>query len=106
MAASYASKNTDRFEGVILLGSYTNKNLTESGLRVLSIYGSLDSVLNLQKYNDCKSNLPSDLKEIVIEGGNHSGFAMYGLQSGDTKSLISNEEQISRTADLIADFTK
>ncbi|MBO4365994.1 MAG: hypothetical protein J5804_06870, partial [Eggerthellaceae bacterium] len=44
------------------------------------------------------------LEELIIQGGNHAGFADYGPQSGDGQASISNEEQITQTADAISRF--
>ena len=102
MAASYLEKHTDEYEGLILLGSYSTADLSDAALEVLSIYGSEDQVLNREKYNDNISNLPKDFKEIVIEGGCHAYFGMYGAQDGDGTPSISNSEQILQTAEYIA----
>ena len=102
MAASYLEKHTDEYEGLILLGSYSTADLSDDELEVLSIYGSEDQVLNREKYNDNISNLPKDFKEIVIEGGCHAYFGMYGAQDGDGAPSISNAEQILQTAEYIA----
>ena len=102
MAASYLEKHTDEYEGLILLGSYSTADLSDAELEVLSIYGSEDQVLNREKYNDNISNLPKDFKEIVIEGGCHAYFGMYGAQDGDGIPSISNSEQILQTAEYIA----
>ena len=102
MAASYVEKHTDEYEGLILLGSYSTTDLSDVGLDVLSIYGSEDHVLNREKYNDNIRNLPKDYKEIVIEGGCHAYFGMYGAQEGDGTPSISNTEQILQTAEYIA----
>lgn len=106
MAASYVADNAADFEGLILLASYSTADLSESGLKVLSIHGSEDKVLNQEKYKDYKSNLPAGLTEHVIDGGNHAGFGMYGEQEGDGKALISNKVQINHSAALIAEFVK
>jgi len=106
MAASHLAANTDDFAGLVLLGSYSTADLTESGLEVLSIYGSEDGVLNREKYEDNKCNLPAGFTEYVLEGGNHAGFGAYGAQEGDGKALITNAEQIEITSALIADFVK
>lgn len=106
MAASYLEDNADSFEGLILLGAYSTADLSETDLDVLSVYGSEDKVLNREKYDANKSNLPSDYEEIVIDGGNHAGFGMYGAQDGDGTPQITNEEQIEITAEAIAEFTK
>ena len=104
MAASYAAEHADEFEGLILLGSYSTTDLTSTDLDVLSIYGSEDQVLDREKYNENKVNLPEDLVEIVIDGGCHAYFGAYGIQEGDGEPDISNEEQISIAVDSISDF--
>lgn len=104
MAASYLAETEEDFEGLLLLGSYSIEDLSESKLDVLSIYGSEDEVLNKEKYDECKVNLPEDYKEVVIEGGCHAYFGMYGAQEGDGEPQITNEEQIMYTADAIMAF--
>ncbi len=78
MAATYLEKNADDYEGLILLGSYSTSDLSITNLKVLSMYGSEDKVMNREKYDNSKSNLPSDFTEIVIDGGCHAYFGMYG----------------------------
>lgn len=95
MISSYASKNIDKIDGVILLSAYSTKDLTKT--QVLSIYGSNDLILNKEKYNDNLTNLPKDLKEVVIDGGNHAGFASYGAQKGDGELEISHKKQLNLT---------
>lgn len=104
MAASYLSKHTDTFEGLILLGSYSATNLSDTDLKVLSIYGSEDMVLNSEKYEANKANLPADFSQVIIDGGCHAYFGMYGSQKGDGTPNITNEEQIHLTADAIVEF--
>lgn len=106
MAASYVSGHTEDFDGLILLASYSTKDLSESDLSVLSVYGSADEVLDRDKYDDKLSNLPEGYTEVVIEGGNHAGFGMYGEQSGDGDAAISAAEQVLKTAKIIAEFVK
>ncbi len=104
MAATYLSDNADSFEGLVLLGSYSTENLSNTDLDVLSIYGSEDGVMNRKKYDANKGNLPNGFTEIVIEGGNHAGFGMYGTQDGDGESKIPTEEQIKITADAVLEL--
>ncbi len=104
MAASHLEKHFDEYEGLILLGSYSTSDLSKTDLKVLSVYGSEDMVLNRKKYEENKSNLPADFIESVIEGGCHAFFGMYGAQDGDGTPSITNEEQIYRTAELIAEL--
>ena len=98
MAASYLSKHEEDFEGLVLLGSYSTADLSESGLAVLSVYGSEDGVLNREKYRSSLDNLPPNFTESVIDGGCHAGFGMYGPQKGDGTPRISAVEQIGESA--------
>lgn len=106
MASSWLSEQAENFEGLILLGSYSAEDLSDTRLRALSIYGSEDQVLNMEKYDENKSNLPPELTEIVIDGGCHAFFGMYGPQKGDGTPSISNEEQIRQTAEAVAAFVR
>lgn len=101
MAASCAS-SSDAFDGVVLLAAYSTSDVTD--LRVLSVYGNKDQVLNMAKYNDNKKNLPAGFDEFVINGGNHAYFGMYGGQDSNLIGTVSNEEQIRMTAQYIFDF--
>ena len=102
MAASYAADHADELDGLVLLAAYSTRDLTGSGLAVLSVYGSEDGVLDLEKYEQYRSNLPADTSEVVIDGGCHAGFGRYGAQNGDGTPTISSDKQIDRTAGEIA----
>mgnify|MGYP003309475235 CR=1 FL=1 len=104
MASSYIAENSKEFDGIILLASYSTVDLSKSGLDVISIYGTNDGVLNMEKYEECKPNLPEDFKEVVITGGCHAYFGAYGEQDGDKKAAITREEQIGITVDEILQF--
>lgn len=101
MAAAYLKDNVECYEGLILLGSYSTADLSETDLEVLSIYGSEDKVLNHEKYHEYKPNLPDDFIEVIIDGGCHAYFGMYGQQEGDGSPAISNEEQTMTATDAI-----
>lgn len=94
MAAAYAAAHGDAFDGLILLAAYSTSDLRDTGLEVLSIYGTEDKVLDLEKYEKYRENLPAGAIETVIDGGCHSGFGCYGPQEGDGTPMISSEEQI------------
>lgn len=102
MAASFAAENTAWVDGLILLAAYSTDPVE---LPVLSIYGSNDGVMNQDKYQQYRANLP-ELTEQIIDGGNHAGFGFYGPQEGDGEASISREEQIAQTAELMAAFVK
>ena len=104
MAASYVADHTDEYEGLVLLASYSTAELADSRLNVISIYGSEDEVLNREKYEKNRSNLPADFTEYVIDGGCHAYFGVYGHQEGDGTPTISNQQQIELTAQQLADW--
>ncbi len=101
MAASYAAEHAGELDGLVLLAAYSTEDLTESGLDVCSIYGSEDGVLDKEKYDANRANLPSNAVEFVIDGGCHAGFGCYGPQDGDGTPRISSQEQIKQTVDEI-----
>lgn len=104
MAASYVYEHADEYEGVVLLGSYSTADLSDTDLEVLSVYGSNDEVLNIDKYKQYYSNLPQTVIEKVIEGGCHSYFGEYGQQQGDGIATITAQEQQELTSQLILDM--
>ena len=101
MIASHISDRDGVYSGLVLLGSYSTIDLSKLNLSVLSLYGTEDEVMNREKYEENKKNLPPDFTEIVIEGGCHAYFGMYGEQDGDGESLLTPAEQISFTAEKI-----
>ena len=105
MASSYLGDRAAEFEGLILLGAYSAEDLSHTALKVFSAYGSEDGVLNREKYEASRKNLPAQTEELVIEGGCHAYFGMYGAQQGDGTPRLTPEEQIRITAKAIADFT-
>ena len=104
MAASHAEKNANQYDGLVLLAAYSTADLSSSNIPVISVYGSEDGVLNMEKYEEYKENLPSGFEEHIIEGGCHAGFGSYGLQYGDGVPTLSSENQIRETVRLLAGF--
>ncbi|MCI7736911.1 MAG: alpha/beta hydrolase [Clostridiales bacterium] len=104
MAASHAAKNALAYDGLVLLASYSTADLSASGLRVISIFGSKDGVLNMEKYAEYRRNLPAALEEHIIEGGCHAGFGSYGPQDGDGVPTITGEAQIAEAVRLLMAF--
>lgn len=101
MAASHAATHREDYEGLVLLGAYSTADLSESGLEVLSLYGSEDTVMNKEKY---KKNLPYEYTEYIIKGGCHAYFGEYGAQKGDGVPTISHREQIVFTGEKIKEM--
>lgn len=94
MASSYASKNSKKVKGLILLGAYVYGDYPPE--KSLTVYGTFNS--DLEKNIDYTENI------IVIDGGNHAQFGNYGKQKGDPQATIGNEEQQNITVDAILDF--
>lgn len=106
VASSWAADHASEVEGVVLLASYPTADLSSSGLRAISLYGSEDGVLNRDAYDEARAKLPASVEEVVIEGGNHAQFGNYGEQAGDGTASIAPEEQWAETAFAIAAFMK
>ena len=100
MAALYASKNPDKLDGLVMLAAYPTKSL-DGDLKVVSIYGSNDKVLNREKLAEGAQYLPASAKTFEIAGGNHAQFGDYGEQGGDGAADISSERQQSLTVQHI-----
>ena len=104
MAANYAAAHAGDYDGLILLAAYSTKDLTGTPLRVLSVYGSEDGVMNRESYEKNRTNLPEDTTEVILDGGCHAQFGSYGAQEGDGIPTISGEEQVRQTAKAITAF--
>ena len=101
MAASYASGHLESLNVLVLLAAYPTKSLKSDSFSVLSLYGSEDGVLNMEKVEEGKAYMPVDYAEVCIEGGNHAQFGNYGEQKGDHAADISREEQQAQTVEAI-----
>ena len=104
MAAVYADKNSEKLDGLIFLAAYSTKDLSDTDLKVLSIYGSNDGVVNMDKVTEGRKLMPSVYEEFCIQGGNHAGYGDYGAQKGDGEADISAKEQQEETTEKIVEF--
>lgn len=106
MAASYAAGRLDKLDGLALLAAYPTKTLASDSFSVVSIYGSEDGVLTMEKMEEGKEFMPSDYTEVCIEGGNHALFGNYGSQDGDHDASITQEEQQNQTVAAIVQMVE
>ena len=104
MASSFAEKNSNKLTGIIFLGAYPSADLSMTELKMLSIYGTEDLVLNRDSFDKNKDNAPAYVEYYEIEGGNHAYFGNYGEQKGDGKASITVEAQQKETVDTIVKF--
>ncbi len=103
--ATNAISTNNKIKGIVYLASYpSGDKIKDSGAKVLSIWGSKDGVINFDNMIKAKEDLPKDTEYVEIEGGNHSAFGDYGLQKGDTKSIIPENKQLDITVESICNF--
>lgn len=58
MATDKSGDVEPELDGLVLLAAYSTADLTDSGLWVYAAYGSEDGVLNREKYEADRTNLP------------------------------------------------
>lgn len=99
--AMYTEKTEKVISGLILMGSYSSVSIETD---VLSITGSLDTVLDYDKYEESKANYKGNIHHVTIEGANHAQFGFYGEQKGDSIATISVVEQTKEVIDAVELF--
>ena len=99
-ASEWASKNADKIAGIIMLGGYPEKDITEVS-RAAIILGTLDSITDQTAMSEAMGYLPASAQVLGIEGGNYSQFADIELMELDTPATITPEEQWKQTVSLI-----
>ena len=100
IAGKYASEHSEELSGVIMLASYLIDSADDT-LRVVSVYGTNDGVLNIGRLVKSRALSAGIYQEMPIEGGNHAQFGNYGRQLGDGEAQISRDEQQRITVDFI-----
>jgi len=100
----YLKDHSDEFVGMIYLASYANSDISNLDLDVITINGTLDTVIRRESYDEAKSNLPANAIYYNIEGGNHTQFGDYNLQKGDTEATITADEQQQIIIEKILEF--
>lgn len=110
MAAHFIFQHPGLVDGLILWASYpaSNEDLSSSGVKVLSISGSLDGLATPKEISDSQLGLPVGTQWVKITGGNHAQFGWYGAQSGDNPAEISRIAQqdqiVLASSDFLADL--
>jgi pimeloyl-ACP methyl ester carboxylesterase len=108
MAANFAHSHPGAVQGLVLWASYPagSDDLTLSGLKVLSISGTLDGLSTPVKIEASHALLPTDATFVPIQGGDHAQFGWYGPQPGDNPASISREIQQAQIVQATEDFLK
>ncbi len=96
-AARYVSQKEAALtlDGLVLWASFPSEadDISGSGLRVSSIFGSEDLLSTVEEIDMTKGLLPAATTYVEIPGGNHAQFGFYGEQVGDGEALIDRESQ-------------
>ena len=106
VASAYFAAAHPEIKGIVFWASYpADDRIKETGIRVLSIYGTEDGGLDHgAKIEQYKAYEPADTQFVVIEGGNHAQFADYGPQPGDNPATISPEDQWQQVTEATVHF--
>jgi pimeloyl-ACP methyl ester carboxylesterase len=108
IASSLARTNAPSLVGLLLIGTSHPRDfsLARTRLRVTRVYGTRDTVADVEKLERTKVNLPPDTRHVRIDGGNHSQFGSYGFQPGDWPATISREEQQRQTLHAVLEMLR
>ncbi len=95
--------HSDKINGLVFWASYPANNamLSVAGLKVVSIYGTLDGITELTDIENSIPNLPEDTRFVALEGANHTQFGWYGDNATDYDFL-----QPGDPPDNLADITR
>jgi len=91
MSCEYVKSHTGKIKILVLLGAYCGSDMSDLDLKVVSINGSLDGVLPLEKVSNNRKNLPQNNVGFVVDGMNHAQVGNYGDQSGDNFARKSDD---------------
>ena len=98
-ACRFAGANPESVSGLLLHGSYCDRDLTASGLRVHSVMGDEDRIINRDNYRQARGSLPADATVVDVPGLNHSAFGDYGLQRDDGPASLATEHVVELVAE-------
>jgi pimeloyl-ACP methyl ester carboxylesterase len=81
--------------GAVLLGTSHPRDFSLAGTSIpmTRVFGTRDTVADVEKLDRTRANLPASARIIRIDGGNHSQFGYYGFQPGDWPATISRDAQ-------------
>ena len=108
MAARFALTRAQAIAGLALIGTSHPRDfsLSHLGVPVVRIYGTRDTVADVDKLEATRSNLPPGAVHVRIDGGNHSQFGSYGFQPGDWPAAISREAQQRQTLEAVVELLR
>lgn len=91
--------------GAVLIGTSHPRDfsLAATTIPITRVYGTRDTIADVDKVERTRDNLPASTRVIAIDGGNHSQFGYYGFQPGDWPAAISREAQQAVTHRALLD---
>jgi pimeloyl-ACP methyl ester carboxylesterase len=105
VAARMVHDDPSAFAGLVLIGTSHPRDFSLANLRmpVTRVYGTRDTVADVEKLDATRGNLPAATRMVAIEGGNHSQFGYYGFQPGDWFATIDRDTQQRLTRQAIVE---
>lgn len=95
------AKNQEKVIGIGFLAAYPSSDFSDSDIRMISVRGSSDKILNLATFADAQDKFSPYTEFYVISGGNHSQFGSYGFQKDDGMATVTKENQIETVVDFL-----
>ena len=95
VAARFVRAGHPALAGLVLVGTSHPRDfsLADVELPVTRIFGTRDTVADVEKLEANRHHLPASTRMVRIDGGNHSQFGDYGFQPGDWPATITRAEQ-------------
>lgn len=104
-ASRFVKKNPEKIKGLVLLAAYPDgsTDLSLSRFKIFSLVGDKDLIIDYDQLSEAQKRLPKLTYGQIIRGGNHSSFANYGAQDGDSLADIGYEEQQQFVLDAVVE---
>jgi hypothetical protein len=104
-ACRFADAHSDRVAGVVLFASYCDRDVSDTNLRLLSVTGTTDGVLDRTAYREARDRLPPTTTQTVsLDGVNHTQFGAYRGQRGDRPGTVSYERAHAELRVTLVEF--
>lgn len=106
LAARFIHERIAPAAGLVMIGTSHPRDfsLAESTVPVTRVFGTRDTVADVEKLEATRHNLPPSTRMVRIDGANHSQFAHYGFQPGDWPAAIDRQTQQAATRRAILDM--
>ena len=104
VASWYALDHPDQVDGLLLFGSYSDRDLSRTDLAVKSVWGSNDGLTTPADIERTRGNLPPAADFVEIVGGVHAYFGDYGEQPGDGRPGVDRAPATAQIASAAVDF--